>query len=223
MKAHVFVNGIAKLPAQLKNERSFECTLIENPYNLKEVLKEFEGDKIVVVYLPFLEIRHFDIYAYLQKNNKNVKTFFIVNELSQSMKSKLKGHQDFIVLWKTEEHHLVRDIKAYLEGRSLELRQDKRENHESRTLLSPSLLPSGQSTREFQPILGGLFENISLNGSCIKIHVPFYNKKDFVNLSYQNKQGEYISVEGQVRWTKWDEELRVQEIGVQFLTQGSSS
>lgn len=220
MTNQIFVTGTQHIPQQLKNEKSFNCHLIDNPYQLREALHKTSGEKIIVVFLPFLEVRHFDIYSFLQKNNPNVKTFFVVNELSGPMKIKLKTYRDFIVLWKTEEAHLTRDILAYLEGKNLELRQDKREHHERRAMISPSTLPLGMENKSFQPIIGGDFGNISLNGSCIKIKAPFYNKKDFVSLTYQTKEGEYISVEGQVRWTQWNEREQTQELGVQFLTQG---
>lgn len=219
MTSQIFILGTSKVPRQLKTERNFKCTLIENPYDLRLALQESTGEKIIVVYLPFLEVRHFDIYAFLQKSIANVKTFFVVNELSSSMKAKLKSHRDFIVLWKTEESHLAKDIHSYLEGTHLELRQDRREPHSNRPMIAPSLLPSGSENREFQAILGGHFENISANGSCVKIKAPFYNKKDFINLTYQTKEGEFVSVEGQVRWAKWNESEQSQELGVQFLTQ----
>ncbi|WP_295903740.1 PilZ domain-containing protein [uncultured Bdellovibrio sp.] len=216
----IFITGTQKIPNQLKNEKTFNCTVIENPYNLRAALHGTNEEKIIVVFLPFLEIRHFDIYSYLQRTIPNVKTFFVVNELSSSMKIKLKTHRDFVVLWKTEEANLANDILAYLEGKSLQLREDKREPHENKAMLSPSLLPLGMENKGFQPIMGGSFENISVNGSCLKIKAPFYSKKDFVSLTYQNKAGEYVSIEGQVRWTKWNEGEQSQELGVQFLTQG---
>lgn len=219
MKTHIFLTGISIIPKHLKKDPNFQCHLIENPYDLRHSLGTNEGEKIIVAYLPFLEIRHFDIYAYLQKNYANVKTFFVVEELSSNMKTKLKSFQEFIVLWKTEEMHLARDIKSYLSGKPLELRQDKRNPHLQGALVTPSMLPMGSENKNFQPILGGKFDNISLNGSCLKIRAPFYNKKDFVNLSYQNKEGEYVNVEAQVRWTKWNEKDQSQELGVQFLTQ----
>lgn len=220
MKTNIFITGTNQIPKQLRAEPSFNCQLIENPYSLRTALQEQEGEKIIVVYLPFLEIRHFDLYSYLQKTMKNVKTFFIVNELSGSMKVKLRSFNDFIVLWKTEEAHLLRDICAWLEGKNLSLREDKREERNIKALLSPSMLPFGIENRGFQPILGGSFENISPNGSCIKIKAPFYCKKDFISLTYQNLQGEYVSIEGQIRWSKWNTQEQTQELGVQFLAQG---
>lgn len=220
MNTQIFITGTNRIPAQLKNEKTFDCTLIDNPYSLRPALQNNDVEKIIVVFLPFLEIRHFDLYSYLQKTTRNVKTFFVVNELSSSMKIRLKSRNDFVVLWKTEEANLLKDIQAHLSGRQLELRQDKRETQENRAMLSPSLLPAGMENRGFQPIMGGAFENISLNGSCLKIKAPFYTKKDFVNLTYQNKEGEYVSVEGQVRWSRWNETEQAQELGVQFLTQG---
>lgn len=219
MKTQIFLTGIAIIPKQLKKNPEFQCHIVENPYDLKFSLGIAEGEKIIVAYLPFLETRHFDIYAYLQKNYANVKTFFVVDELSSNMKTRLKTFQDFVVLWKTEELHLARDIRSYLEGRRLELRQDRRTPLNQGTLVTPSLLPLGSENKNFQPILGGKFDNISLNGSCLKIRAPFYTKKDFVNLSYQNKEGEYVTVEAQIRWTKWNEKDQSQEMGVQFLTQ----
>lgn len=220
MNTHVFISGVNKIPKHLKNEKTFSCALMETPYNLRAALQEVSGEKIVVAFLPFLEVRHFDIYSYFQRNIPNVKVFLVVNELSESMKLKLKSHHDFVVLWKTEEGHLARDIHAYLEGKNLQLRQDKRVLRDNGAMISPSLLPFGVENRDFQPILGGTFENISLNGSCLKIRSPFYTKKDFVSLSFQNKEGEYVSIEGQVRWTKWNEKEQNQELGVQFLTHG---
>lgn len=219
MATHIFIIGTDKIPTHLKDESSFSNTLIDNPYIMRSCLQEASGEKIVVAFLPFLEIRHFDMYSYLQKNIPNVKVFFIVSELSESMKGKLKSHREFVVLWKTEECNLTRDILAYLNGKNLELRQDRREGYEKRPLISPSLLPLNTQSRNLQPILGGTFENISLNGSCVKIKAPFYSRKDFVNLTYQTKEGEYVSVEAQVRWTKWNEQEQNQELGVQFLTQ----
>ncbi|KYG61114.1 hypothetical protein AZI85_09165 [Bdellovibrio bacteriovorus] len=219
MNTQIFITGTPTVPNVLKKENTFDCHIIENPYTLRSALQTTKGEKIVVVFLPFLEVRHFDIYAFLQKTIENVKTFFVVSELSSPMKMKLKTFKDFIVLWKTEEAHLAKDIQAYLNGKNLELRQDKREVHERRAMLSPSMLPLGTGNRSFQPILGGAFENISLNGSCVKIKAPFYQKKDFITLSYQTKEGEYVNVEGQVRWAKWDEKSQSQELGVQFLTQ----
>nr|BFD59769.1 hypothetical protein CKG001_18760 [Bdellovibrio sp. CKG001]BFD63135.1 hypothetical protein BdHM001_18160 [Bdellovibrio sp. HM001]BFD67038.1 hypothetical protein HAGR004_20600 [Bdellovibrio sp. HAGR004] len=219
MNTQVFITGQSRIPTALKKDPTLSCALIENPYDLRSALSGDEGDKIVVVFLPFLEVRHFDLYSFLQKSIQNVKIFFVVNELSSNMKIRLKHNNDFVVLWKTEENNLPKDIHAYLEGRQLELRQDKRETQDTRAMLSPSMLPLGVENRGFQPILGGAFENISLNGSCLKIKAPFYAKKDFINLTYQNKQGEYVSVEGQVRWSKWNEAEQSQELGVQFLTQ----
>lgn len=219
MNTKVFIIGSNTIPRNLKKDKTFNCHLIDSPYNLKESLRKTSGEKIVVVFLSFLEVRHFDIYAYLQKNIPNIKTFFVVNELSLSMKTKLKANNEFIVLWKTEEANLGRDIHAYLDGKRLELRQDRRDTHEKKGLLSPSMLQPGQKNRSFQPILGGNFENISLNGSCIKIKSNHYAKKDFVNLTYQTKEGEYVTIEGQIRWTKWNESEQYQELGIQLLAQ----
>lgn len=219
MNTKVFIIGSNLIPTCLKKDKTLNCQIIDRPYALRESLQSTTGEKIVVAFLSFLEVRHFDIYTFLQKSIPNVKTIFVVSELSLSMKIKLKANNEFIVLWKTEEANLTRDIHAYLDGKQLKLRQDRREAHEKKGLLIPSTLPPGQKNRCFQPILGGSFENISLNGYCLKIKANYYGKKDFVNLTYQTKEGEYITVEGQIRWTKWNESEQCQELGIQLLAQ----
>lgn len=213
----VFVIGKSQLPPALKKENRFSLALINDPYSLKNRL-QVEGEKIVVVYLPFIEQRHFDMYSYLQKSHKNTQIFFVVNELSGPMKIRLKTDRKFIVLWKTEEHQLLNDIHSYLQGKELELREDKRRHHAPKPLVAPSTLPIGK-TNTFKPIRGGEFKNISENGTCISVKNTTYKKKDFVNLTYQNKAGEFKSVEGQVRWEKSSSDGDSQELGIQFVTQ----
>ncbi|MGZ3769573.1 MAG: PilZ domain-containing protein [Bdellovibrio sp.] len=220
MHTQIFIVGNSQIPTALKKEKDFNCHIVSNPYNLRSSLQQTTGEKVVIVFLSFLEIRHFEIYDYLQKTNTNLKIFFVVEELSYAMKTKLKSHNEFIVLWKTEEANLSRDIHAYLNGRKLHLRQDKRESHQKNGLLSPSILPHGSNVnKNFQPMLGSHIKNISLNGSCLKIKANFYEKKDFVSLTYQSKEGEFITVEGQIRWTKWNALENCQELGVQLLAQ----
>ncbi|MEN0060127.1 MAG: PilZ domain-containing protein, partial [Bdellovibrio sp.] len=141
MTTQVFITGMHQIPPQLKKDRRLQCHVIDNPYNLRDQLDAHSGEKIIIAFLPFLEMRHFDIYNYLQKKHRDVKTFFVIDELSSAMKIRLKSREDFVVLWKTEVHNLNRDIHAHLDGKKLELRQDKRENHDNRALVSPSLLP----------------------------------------------------------------------------------
>ncbi|MNJ91282.1 hypothetical protein D3C87_89320 [compost metagenome] len=217
MKTKVFITGLSQIPKNVKDEKTFSTDLIEDSYKLREAIQKESGEKVIVVYLPFLEMKNFEMYSFLQKSTQNLKTFFVVNELSDSMKIKVKSHPDFVVLWKTEEPHLVQNIKTYLEGKLLSLRQDKRIPTDQRAMISPSKLPLGDKNKPFQPILISHFENLSNNGSCLKVQAPFYRKKDFVNLTYQNKEGDYVSLEGQVRWTKWNKDTEMQELGVYFV------
>lgn len=219
MKAAIFVTGIFQLPNQIKKDKAMDSQIVENPYQLREIMQAIPTqEKIIVAYLPFLEVRHFELYSHLQKTTENLKVVFVVNELSSNMKIRLKTDNQFIVLWKTEESGLMKTIHKYLDGKTVQLRDEKREPHSTRGMLSPSKLPLGDQNKGFQPILGGSFENLSMAGSCMKIQAAFYAPKDFVNLTYQNKEGEFVSMEAQVRWSKWNEETKTQELGVQFLS-----
>ncbi|UYL07918.1 PilZ domain-containing protein [Bdellovibrio sp. SKB1291214] len=219
MKAQVFINGIHALPPQLKKDKSLKTEIVDNPYELREKMKDDTiAEKIIVAFLPFLEVRHYELYMHLQKTTPNLKIFFIVSELSSNMRIRLRADNNFIVMWKTEETNLVKNIHKYLDGKNVESRQDRREQATSKGLLSPSKLPLGNQNKGFQPILGGAFENLSQHGTCMKIQAPFYEKKDFVNLTYQNNEGEFVSLEGQVRWSKWNQDTKTQELGVHFLS-----
>ena len=210
--------GTTKQLKALKAERTFELLNLSSPYELKDILTQNQEPIVVIHYLPFLEMRHFELYSHFQKNHENLQTIFVVKELSGNMKLKLKHTHDFIVLWTTEEGSLVDTIKMALAGKQLRLRQDRRETHAVRGLLSAAHLPTGKSQRDFLPMLPGSFENVSESGSCFKICAEFYAPKDFVSLSYQNKQGDFVTVQGQVRWSKWNPQEQVQELGLHFVS-----
>lgn len=217
MKTQVILTGISIVPKIFKKEKDLDVQIIENAYNIRELATQNQEAMVVVAYLPFLEMRHYDLYSHFQKTHPHMQTIFVVNELSGNMKLKLKHNEDFIVLWKTEENSLLENIKRALEGKRIKLRQDRREPHEVRGLLSPSALPTG-NTKSFKPMLPGAFENLSEHGSCMKIAAKFYEPKDFVNLSYQNKEGDFITIQGQVRWAKWNKEDQTQELGLHFVS-----
>jgi hypothetical protein len=221
LNTQIFITGLTEKPKTLKSLNNMEIKLVQNPYELRDEFLNNDAAKIILVYVPFLELRHFELYRYFQKAYAKVQTFFIVQDLSGSMKLKVKATKEFIVLWKTEENHLPAIINKYLEGQAPALRQDEREDRQTRGLLSPSLLPAGTENKGFQPILPGSFENLSPNGSCLKIKAPFYKEKDFVQLSYQRKDGEFVNVEGQVRWSQWDAKEGTQKLGLRFLTSAS--
>lgn len=221
MQTQIFVTGLTEKPKTLKSFSNTDVKMIQNPYELRQELGNPDTEKIILAYLPFLELRHFELYRYFQKTYSRVQTFFIVQELSSSMKLKVKATNEFVVLWKTEELHLPEILSKYLAGQVPTLRQDQREDHQIRGLVSPSLLPAGLNDKGFQPILPGSFENLSPNGSCIKIKAPFYKDKDFIQLSYQRKDGEFVSVEGQVRWSQWDAKEETQKLGLRFVTSAS--
>jgi hypothetical protein len=127
MKAHIFLTGIHALPPQFKKEKGFSTQIVENPYSLRELMNEHSHEeKIIVAYLPFLEIRHFELYSHLQKTTRNLKVMFVVSELSSNMKIRLKADNNFIVLWKTEENNIAKNIHKYLDGKTVELREEKR-------------------------------------------------------------------------------------------------
>lgn len=217
MKTQVILTGTSIIPKIFKKEKDLEVRLSENPYDLRDMAAQNKEAMVVVVYLPFIEMRHYDLYSHFQKSHPQLQTIFVVNELSGNMKLKLKHNEDFIVLWKTEENSLLENIHRALEGKRIKLRQDRREPHEVRGLLSPSALPIGTS-RGFKPMLPGAFENISEHGSCLKIAAKYYEPKDFVNLSYQNKEGDFITIQGQVRWSKWNKDEQTQELGLHFVS-----
>lgn len=217
MKTQIYFTGTGVIPNAIKEHQGFAATLVENLYDFRHLLKNDNAEKIIVVYVPFLEMKHFELYTSIQKTVKNTQTFFIVNELSNTMKVRLKGNSDFIILWKTEEESLLANIQRYLEGRQFNLRCDRRESMPVEALIGPGILPTGR-TSSFKPILAGSIENVSMHGSRVQVKAPFYKPKEFVDISYRDKDGEYKSLHGQVRWIAWDDKKEVQDLGIQFIS-----
>ncbi|MGZ3772278.1 MAG: PilZ domain-containing protein [Pseudobdellovibrionaceae bacterium] len=218
MKNQIFIIGKTTIPDQLKNDQSFDCHLIENPFDLLQGrLLNTPEEKLLIVYCPFLEVRHLDIYSYLQKRSQNLKSFFIVEELSVSIITRLKEKNEFIVLWKTEKLNINEEIYNYLRGKRIELRQDRRESCNKKGLLTPTTL-SYNHCNSAQTI-AVTFDNISINGFCINIKSKIYEVKKFINLTYQNKQGDFITIVGQIRWNHWSKSQKIQKLGIQLLAQ----
>ena len=215
MKVKVYMIGVSEAPSEFTKDNLFETQLIQKQEDLVSLISEDKEDKILVVYLPFLEMKHFEIFNFLQRKKKYLQTFFVVDELSETMKMRLKGNRNFVVLWKNEENHLVDNIKRHLEGQEFYLRRDRRESLPADALISPAALPFG-SGFSFKPILAGAMDNVSVHGSCVKMKVPFYKPEEMIDITYLNKEGEYQSVQGQVRWIRWNEESEMQDVGVQF-------
>ena len=215
MKVKVYMIGVSEAPSEFTKDNLFETQLIQKQEDLVSLISEDKEDKILVVYLPFLEMKHFEIFNFLQRKKKYLQTFFVVDELSETMKMRLKGNRNFVVLWKNEENHLVENIKRHLEGQEFYLRRDRRESLPADALISPAALPFG-SGFSFKPILAGAMDNVSVHGSCVKMKVPFYKPEEMIDITYLNKEGEYQSVQGQVRWIRWNEESEMQDVGVQF-------
>lgn len=219
MRAHLyFIESLA--PKAFKRNPEFNLHENINAYDLKSLILNDDSDKIIICRLPFMEIRHFDLYKHLQTQFKNLKTFFILDELSSAMKTKLKSSDDFIVLWNTEEMNLMTDIYKYLDGKMAVLREDKRVPQLASAMMTPSLLLQNNDEIIFKRISGGKFENISPNGSCLSLPLANYQPKDFINLTYQNAEGVYVSQEAQIRWIENNNEGDTQKIGLRFLTQG---
>lgn len=223
MKVKVYIVGVQEIPKEFQNQtpkefqhqNQFETQLIKNQDEMINLIADDRDDKILVVYLPFLEMRHFEIFHFLQRKKKNLQTFFVVDEISETMKLRLKGLRHFVVLWRNEEEHLISNIQRHLEGQEFSLRRDRRESLPSEALVSPALLPSGK-TFSFKPILAGALGNVSLHGSCIKMKVPFYKPEELVDITYRNKEGQYQSIQGQVRWIRWNDQSEMQDVGIQF-------
>ncbi len=217
MKTQIYITGIRAIPTEIKEHQAFSSTLVDNLYDFRHLLKSDASEKIIVVYVPFLEMKHFDLYTSIQKAVKNTQTIFVVSELSNTMKVRLKGNKNFIILWKTEEQSLLSNITRYLEGKEFNLRCDRRENLPTSALIGPSMLPSGHSS-SFKPILAGSIENVSMQGSCVQVKAPFYKPKEFVDITFRDKDGDFKSLQGQVRWIAWDAKKEVQDVGIQFIS-----
>lgn len=223
MKTNIFLLGTNEIPSPLAKGKNYACTLIDNVYTFTESFKQNMSEAALVVYLKFIEHRHFDFYSHLKDTCPQLHILFVVEELSEAMKLKLQHNEKFVVLWKNEEDKLVDHLKICLNGHPLKLRQDRRAPDSTKALMSLLML-SGEDveshniSKKFNPLLPGTFENMSQQGSCLKIQSKFYEPKDFVNISFQNKDGEFISIQGQVRWAKWNSAEQVQELGLHFVS-----
>lgn len=199
------------------NSPHFKTTLIANPYNLKQQFHENPDRKIVVCNLPFLDIRQFNLFSHYQSLNPEIKIIFLIERLSERIKLRLFEFPEILILWKSEKNQLIEIICSLFNGQKITPRTEKRspENRQPRLGAPRAPLP----IRIFTPASShrSQFKNLSNFGSCLKMERSQLQKKDFINITYQDQFGDYVSIDAQVRWTRWNETENVQEVGVQFL------
>lgn len=223
MNKEIFLIGVNEVPSVLQQVKSFSFQIISNPYTFKAEFGNKSQAALVIIYLDFIDRRHYDFYSQLKASWPSLQMMFLVEQISESMMSKLRYNHDFMIFWQNEEDQLLQNIKNCLRGRELYLRQEPRNPTDKKALMSLMGLPGqaislAQEKLNFRPMLPGQFENISIQGSCLKLQAPYYEPKDFVNLTFQNQDGEFINVQGQVRWVKWDAIKCIQEIGLHFVS-----
>ena len=75
MKTQILLTGISIIPKIFKREKNFETLVVANPYDIREIAADNKEPMVVVAYLPFLEMRHVDLYTHFQKTIQICRRF----------------------------------------------------------------------------------------------------------------------------------------------------
>jgi hypothetical protein len=223
MNTLIFLIGSSAPPHTLKNERGLSFKIIENAYSLKVHTHALSRNSLLIVYLDFVEQRHLDFYNLIKKAHPELPILFVVNEISEIMMFKIQLSNDFIVIWKNEEQRLIETIQLCTDGYRFQNRQDKRLIHDGKVLLRLINLQEipvekHAELKNFESVQSAHLLNISNQGSCLQIRQQFYKPKDFINISYQNQEGTFISTQGQIRWVHSEKKLLTQKIGLHLVS-----
>lgn len=215
----VFIIGKDLSKNSIAYLEGYNVSEMSDYYQLKARLVIAKSKHIIVIqYCVFLDNRHLNAFMHLLKEHQNIIPVFIVNNLNAEMKLRLKREKFWNVFWSTEAIELEKLTNKKSSHTNFEIREETRLDSIKDVLLGPSSLIDRNEIIDFKPFLGALSKNISSEGICLSTaEMAPYKVKDFVNLNYRKENGEYESIEGQVRWITRGKRKEEKVLGIKYL------
>jgi hypothetical protein len=217
MSKTVIILGNEKPPCELVEQNTFYTKIIDDPYVLKKAIKEIKGETLILNYLEYIDIRYLKLIVQICSNEPHTKVVFIIEELSEKIKLILQRYPQFIILWDPEKTKLVESLLLILSGEIIDSRQEKRNYKAQPSKLGPPHYPLPTKSTSYINEQISEVVNISKFGCCLKLNSLFFQIKDYVNVTFRDHKGDYVSADGQIRWIRWNQISNAHEFGVQFL------
>lgn len=176
---------------------------------------ETNEEVFVLVDVSFLNGAMVEVVRLLMK--KFIKSYFIIisevveNSAFISLMKDIK-----VLLLHRQDKNLTTLISKFLQGEKVLSRKHERVTVHNEVIIKKSILTQEAEEKALFSLKDGMMLDFSRGGARVLSKDLEVKVKDFLNLMYKNKNGKWVSVESQVRWTQCLDGGEVL-LGVQFI------
>ncbi|WP_374079724.1 PilZ domain-containing protein [Bdellovibrio bacteriovorus] len=176
-----------------------------------------QGEIFVIVRVENLTQRLVQAFLNWGKLNVKLSFIFIAQTIEKTAQQVAFANTQMLFLFESEAPRIADLVTRRLLGLAVKSRKQERITVQSQVMLKKSVFAEESPTgRGVQFLREGQMQDFSKGGAQISIGQGQVKIKDFISLMYQNRHGQWVSVESQVRWVV-STAAGDQIIGVQFL------
>lgn len=213
----VFLSSSQSLPSYLQGLRGVRWHFTQNPEELKQYLMKQQGEIFVIVRVENLTQRLVQAFLNWAKLNVKLSFIFIAQTIEKTAQQVAFANTQMLFLFESEAPRIADLVTRRLLGLAVKSRKQERITVQSQVMLKKSIFAEESPTgRGVQFLREGQMQDFSKGGAQISVGQGQVKIKDFISLMYQNRHGQWVSVESQVRWVV-STATGDQIIGVQFL------
>ncbi|MNJ98577.1 PilZ domain protein [compost metagenome] len=213
----IYFSPTKTLPHYLHEIRGFKMRSLESLGDLKAHLRRAHQSALIVVELPQASQKH--VESFLKLCPENLENYFIfISQVVENSAFQLQLNKSHFMILRGEDAMTLNElVQLWKAGRILASRRTPRQALRAPVMVKKSML-NGQSPTgaAIQALSEGELFDFSAGGAKLLLRASALKLKDFISLMYMSQQGQWVSVEAQLRWLE-DAGNGQQIIGVQFL------
>lgn len=217
----MLVCGLREIPKRLQLNSQFNLHLVSSVIEMRNafLLPDVIG---VMIYIDKLNFKTWQNLKKLVEKYPLKKFIFCGKNLEKTLKNELDRHRNCFFFWPHEEEQLTSKLKQILGTASHATRRSERKKVTAPLLVKASEImvdsPIGQKLRV---VIEGHFIDFSKHGAKLFLCESWLVAKDYICIMYQKMDGEWVSMESQIRWTENDPTTGRVLMGVQFIARAA--
>ncbi|WII71911.1 PilZ domain-containing protein [Bdellovibrio sp. 22V] len=171
----------------------------------------------MVVRADFISRRTVQAFLGWAKVHANTCFIFIAQTIESAAYQLSLSSAKVLFFHESEGERIGSLLARRIQGETVRSRRQERMAVQSQVMLKKSVMTKDSPTGAgVQFLREGHMKDFSQGGAQISLGQGGVRVRDFISLMYQNRHGQWVSVESQVRWVV-STSLGEQIIGVQFL------
>ncbi|MFP5519795.1 MAG: PilZ domain-containing protein [Bdellovibrionia bacterium] len=215
--AQLLVVGVSEIPKRLKLSPFVRAVLVRSVYELET---HFKSDDVFGVLLYGNRFDEVLVQKLQFMSKKYPRRHFILcsQEIDKSSKNIIYKSPNLHFFWGSEESQI-----NYLLSKISQKQQFHPRKAERTAVSAPVMVKASQIAVDspvgsrLKAIVEGNFVDFSKYGAKIVLSAAAMSVKDYICVMYQKANGQWVSVESQVRWSERDDVSGKYYYGLQFI------